>query len=367
MAKRQPAKTGYCAQCGAAAAPNARFCHVCGEELSSQVPAGVSTATPRKRRFPWKLVGGILALLIVYGLSRSSASPPHTQQLANTGRSVIAPDPTKTSDAANGVKSAAKQTQEAKRARGDAATITAEAIAEAKVAATAAQQTRVVEETGTTRELAVRASTSSAEAIVSATDEQATQVAEQTREAREAIAVEEKATSVALTATAMPTPTATSTPKPTSTPAPTPTPLPTPTTTPIPISTTVENPAPLGTTLTTDDGLAVTVESAYFDVGFANAIPRGGYKVLIAQVTIRNDSDGGQGYNAANFSGIDANTSVGYDPVTLDDVGVLLRDGTLESGEYVSGTILIEVQETATNVIIKYDPNMFTTDDLYWS
>ncbi len=111
----------------------------------------------------------------------------------------------------------------------------------------------------------------------------------------------------------------------------------------------------------------MTVESAYFDYGFANAIPRGGYKVLIAQVSLRNDSDGDQRYDAANFSGIDAVTDVTYDPVTLDDVGVLLRDGTLQPGEFVSGTILIEVQETATNVIIKYDPNMFTTDDLYWS
>ncbi len=111
----------------------------------------------------------------------------------------------------------------------------------------------------------------------------------------------------------------------------------------------------------------MTVESAYFDYSFANAIPRGGYKVLIVQVTIRNDSDGNEGYDAANFSGIDANTDANYDPVTLDDVGVLLRDGTLEPGEFVSGTVLIEVQETATNVIIKYDPNMLTTEDLYWS
>jgi hypothetical protein len=178
--------------------------------------------------------------------------------------------------------------------------------------------------------------------------------------------VAETATSVSLTATALPTPTATATPQPTSTPASTATPLPTPTPTPVPIGSTAEAPAPLGTTLTAD-GLAATVESAYFDYSFGNAIPRGGYKVLIAQVAFRNDGDGNERYDAASFSGIDANTNVNYNPVTLDDVGVLLRDGELEPGEFVSGTILIEVQETATNVIIKYDPSMFTTNDLYWS
>lgn len=114
------------------------------------------------------------------------------------------------------------------------------------------------------------------------------------------------------------------------------------------------------------EGLAVTVESAYFDTSFAGAIPRGGYKVLILQATIKNVSDGIQHYDAAGFSGIDANTGAHYDPVTLEDIGVLLRDGELESGEFVSGTALIEVQETSTNVIIKYDPAMFSTDDLYW-
>jgi hypothetical protein len=126
------------------------------------------------------------------------------------------------------------------------------------------------------------------------------------------------------------------------------------------------NPAPVGTTLETQ-GLAVTVNSAYFDYGFGNAIPRGGYKVMILDVTIENRSDDTLGYDAGRFSGIDATTGNAYDPVTLDDVGVLLRDGDLEPGEFVSGTALVEVQETATNVIVKYDADYFGDEDLYWS
>ncbi len=142
-------------------------------------------------------------------------------------------------------------------------------------------------------------------------------------------------------------------------------PLPTPT--PVPLGASQDNPAPLGTTLESQ-GLAVTVNSAYFDVGFANAIPRGGYKVLILDVTFANESDENRDYDASRFSGIDAETGNTYDPVTIDDVGVLLTDGTLEPGEFVSGTALIEVQETATSVIVKYDADILgDEEDLYWS
>ena len=141
-------------------------------------------------------------------------------------------------------------------------------------------------------------------------------------------------------------------------------PIPTPTQVPLGFS--LDNPAPLGTTLESQ-GLTVTVDSAYFDVGFANAIPRGGYKVLILGVTIENVSDGDLGYAASRFSGIDAVTRNTYDPVTIDDVGVLLTDGNLQPGEFVSGTALVEVQETATNVIIKYDVDILGDEDMYWS
>lgn len=146
-----------------------------------------------------------------------------------------------------------------------------------------------------------------------------------------------------------------------------PTEKPEPTPTPVPLGASQANPAPLGTTLQSQ-GLAVTVESAYFDAGFANAIPRGGYKVLILGVTIANESDEDRGYDASRFFGIDATTGNTYDPVTIDDVGVLLTDGTLQPGEFVSGTALIEVQETATSVIVKYDGDFLgDEEDLYWS
>ena len=145
----------------------------------------------------------------------------------------------------------------------------------------------------------------------------------------------------------------------------TPTPVPTPTPTPAPGSS-QSNPAPVGTKLESQ-GLAVTVNSAYFDYGFANAIPRGGYKVMILGVTIENVSDRNRGYDASRFSGIDAVTGNTYNPVTLENVGVLLTDGDLQPAEYVSGTVLIEVQESATSAIVKYDADFNGDKDLYWS
>jgi hypothetical protein len=147
--------------------------------------------------------------------------------------------------------------------------------------------------------------------------------------------------------------------EPTSVPEPTPTPE------PDPLGRSLDNPAPIGTLLEFE-GLAVSIDSAYYDFGFGNAIPRGGYKVLIMQVTLTNTGDTAKSYAAASFSGTDADTGAGYDAVTLENVGVLLDDDSLDPGEYVSGTVLLEVQETAARVIVKYDPQMFDPNDLYW-
>lgn len=88
--------------------------------------------------------------------------------------------------------------------------------------------------------------------------------------------------------------------------------------------------------------------------------------MLIISATFQNNSAQDLGYKASRFSAIDANNGNTYDPVTLDNVGVLLTDGNLQPGEYVSGIALVEVQETAANVIIKYDVDINGDEDMYW-
>jgi hypothetical protein len=150
---------------------------------------------------------------------------------------------------------------------------------------------------------------------------------------------------------------------PTATTRPTEAPVRTPT--PVPIGFSQRNPAPIGTTLESQ-GLAVTVTGASFDSGFANAIPRGGYKVLIISATIENTSDGVLGYDASRFGAIDANNRNTYDPVTIDNAGGLLTSGNLQPGEEVSGTAVVEVQETASNVIVTYDVDIQGDYDMFW-
>jgi len=110
----------------------------------------------------------------------------------------------------------------------------------------------------------------------------------------------------------------------------------------------------------------VSVDSAYFDTRFGNAIPRGGHKVLILNVTMTNVDSSDRSYNEADFSGIDTATKAVYDAVTIDNAGVLLHDGNLRPGQYVSGIVLIEVQDSATSVVIKYNVDILGDDDLYW-
>jgi hypothetical protein len=93
--------------------------------------------------------------------------------------------------------------------------------------------------------------------------------------------------------------------------------------------------------------------------------PKRGYKYLVLEVRIKGTEEDGHLYSSTNFSGEDAKTGAGYDSEFFISVDVLGSD-TLSRGEYVIGTVVLEVQETARQIIVKYDPNQITLDDLYW-
>jgi hypothetical protein len=258
----------------------------------------------------------------------------------------------------------AEQTKDAKEesAKSAAATVQAAAAGTATQAAIRAEQTTVA------KEEAERGATATAVTLAQATLLRATEAAKQTEVATQARATSAAATSVSLTATAMPTATITPTPAPTSTPLPTPTPAPT--STPVPTPTVVpgtshENPASFFETVT-NGGVSVTLHSGYFDYAYGYSTPKGGYKYLIMNVTITCVGPDDRSYNPMYFSGEDADTGAGYDSALVLAADMLGSD-TLSPGEYVTGTIVLEVQETATRVIVKYDPVQgFDTNDLYW-
>lgn len=125
-----------------------------------------------------------------------------------------------------------------------------------------------------------------------------------------------------------------------------------------------ELPAPVGTQLKGDD-VAATLTSAFYSSEYGFSTPKGGYVYLVIEVAIENIDDEDHGYAGNRFSAKDIDTSAEFDDAfTLTDGG--LGTGTLSPGEYVSGVVVLEVQETAQRVRIKYDTAAFGGTNLYW-
>ena len=98
---------------------------------------------------------------------------------------------------------------------------------------------------------------------------------------------------------------------------------------------------------------------------FGYSEPKGGYKYLVFDARIEGIGPGDHHYGPDKFSGEDAKTGAGYDSAFVFGDGALGSD-TLSPGEYVEGSVVLEVQETADRVIVKYDPALFSEEDLYW-
>lgn len=123
-------------------------------------------------------------------------------------------------------------------------------------------------------------------------------------------------------------------------------------------------PAPVGTQLTGED-VAVTVASAFYANEYGFSTPKGGYVYLVIEVAIENIDDADHGYAGNRFSAKDFDTNAEFDDTfTLTDGG--LGAGTLSPGEYVSGIVVLEVQETVQRIRIKYDTAAIGGTNLYW-
>jgi len=131
------------------------------------------------------------------------------------------------------------------------------------------------------------------------------------------------------------------------------------------LGTSAESPAPFFETVT-NGGSSVTPLNGYFANAYGYSTPKGGYKYLVIDATIECAGPDECRFNSMNFSGEDADTGAGYDSVVFVMAEGMLGSDTLSPGEYVTGTVLLEVQETASRVIVKYDPKQFDTNDLYW-
>lgn len=112
-------------------------------------------------------------------------------------------------------------------------------------------------------------------------------------------------------------------------------------------------------------GVRVSLDGYYYT--YADALgtsPKGGYKYLIVAVTIVNErAEGKYNYSDSRFAAKNLDNDADYD----DEFAFLdspLGSGELSPGEYVSGQVALEIQETATNVRLKY--NVEGDYSLYW-
>lgn len=126
-----------------------------------------------------------------------------------------------------------------------------------------------------------------------------------------------------------------------------------------------ERPAPFGTTVNTD-GQDIVVTDGYLTYDLNFSTPKGGYVFLVIGVQITNVDDDTHGYTESRFSAKDLDTDANFDD-TFAFADQPLGSGELSPGEYVIGQVVLEVQETATRIRVKYDPkSLGSGDEVYW-
>ncbi len=134
--------------------------------------------------------------------------------------------------------------------------------------------------------------------------------------------------------------------------------------TPTPILGEEPLPAAIGTTLS-DGDVSVTLTSAYvaYQYGFSN--PRGGYVFLVVEMAVENTDDEDHGYADDRVAAKDAARGTDFEE-RYRPTDYPLNSGDLSPGEYVSGLVILEVQETSSQVLVSYKTAYFGGEALYW-
>ncbi len=135
--------------------------------------------------------------------------------------------------------------------------------------------------------------------------------------------------------------------------------------TPVPEHGSKGDPGVFGEELT-GESVAVTPTDAFISYDYNYSTPKGGYKFLIFNASIVNNSDDEKKYNTDQFQVRDLDKDVLHKGtfVLLDQP---LGNGALSHGSYVSGQVALEIQETATNLLLQYQVSAYGDNILYWT
>ena len=126
-----------------------------------------------------------------------------------------------------------------------------------------------------------------------------------------------------------------------------------------------ELPGEFGETLDAS-GVAVTLSEIFTTGEYNFSTPKGGYLFLIFQAYFENvGSSDKKGYDAGRFEATDMDTGADHKE-TFALLDQPLGNGELSYGSYVFGQVCIEIQETATELRIKYQVNGSGGPSLYW-
>lgn len=114
------------------------------------------------------------------------------------------------------------------------------------------------------------------------------------------------------------------------------------------------------------ENVSVAVADPLVTTDYNYSTPKGGYKFLIFNVSIVNQGEGKKEYESRRFEVRDLDTDVKHKEafVLLDQP---LNTGTLSPGSYVDGQVALEVQETATNMLVQYQIDSSGDTFLYWT
>ncbi len=126
-----------------------------------------------------------------------------------------------------------------------------------------------------------------------------------------------------------------------------------------------EDPGEWGETLEAE-GVAVTPDSAFTAYEHNYSTPKGGYKFLIFNAHLENVGSEKKGYSASRFLAKDLETNAEHKEVFVLLDQRLEAIGDLSPSSYVYGEVAIELQETATNLRLKYQVNAAGGPSLYW-
>lgn len=125
-----------------------------------------------------------------------------------------------------------------------------------------------------------------------------------------------------------------------------------------------EDPGEWGETLVAD-GMAVTPDGAFTTYEYNYSAPKGGYKFLVFNAHLENVGTDEKGYDSGRFLAKDLDTNAEHKetPLLMDEE---LGNGNLSPTSYVYGEVALELQETATDLRVKYQVNAAGGESLYW-